>query len=59
MQVLRPDGASRLMQKLYEEYLIVRLQNRKPAAAGGARRGSGRGRGRGSGSGRFGQPANR
>ncbi len=46
MQVLRPDGARRLMQELYEEYLIVRLQNRKPSGAG---RGGSRGRGRGNG----------
>lgn len=34
------------MQELYEEYLIVRLQNRKPSGTG---RGGSRGRGRGNG----------
>lgn len=58
-QVLRPDGARRLMLRLYEDYLVVRLQDKRPAASGGARRGGGRGRGRGSSGGRFGQPANR
>ncbi len=38
-QVLRPDGAMRLMRDLFEEYLLVRQHNR-----GGS---GGRGRGRG------------
>jgi hypothetical protein len=58
-QVLRPGGARRLMLRLYEDYLVVRLQNKRPAAGAAARRGGGRGRGRASSGGRFGKPANR
>ena len=65
-QVLRPDGAKRLLQILFAEYLLVRQHNRSSGGRGsgggrgGRRGGAGRGRNGSKLSGRgFGRGANR